>query len=630
MPRPTFNILIATLTLFSAPASAERIDTLIDAAQSKNLDQRDKWLALGHYKHGADRGDDNASYIDDDGFFLADTGERDPAAELIATLQQLPASKALSDEQRNQHPRCRYPARYQWLSKELDFEPDDFGSIQCPDFTQWLDQVDAHSVTLVYAASYLNSPSSMYGHTLMRLDPPDKEEKSEWLSWAVNFGARVPSDDNAVVFAYRGIFGGYPGHFSVLSYLEKIQEYNHIENRDLWEYELNLTPEETRALTLHLWELKDIQFDYFFFDENCSYRLLELLEVARPGTELTDDFSFFAIPIDTVRSIEDAGFVGDSKRRASRTRLLRHQIAQLEDGERRLALDLIESHSALEDEQHSDISGSSRTRAVKTASDFLNYRFRKVAREDTNVEQRFALLKAMSQLPKPGFDPLPRDIPPENGHESSMVSLAAGREADSDFVDLTLRLSFHDLIDNRPGFDHGASINMGEFTLRQDEHEDLELQRATLIDIHSYTPRDAFFKPTSWEATVGGERRLGAGGSELIFQGSGGAGLSYRLWPGNITYALVGARAEYNEQHFDSHAGVAASLKAGTLIDSPLGTTRIEWQKQRFDNHYEREISGLHHNLPLGKDIALTARYEYHDYSDTRFHSAQLGLRHFF
>ena len=36
-----------------------------------------------------------------------------------------------------------------------------------------------------------------------------------------------------------------------------------------------------------------MNFDYYYFDENCSYRLLELLEVARPGTELTDEFSHF-------------------------------------------------------------------------------------------------------------------------------------------------------------------------------------------------------------------------------------------------------------------------------------------------------------------------------------------------
>ena len=52
-----------------------------------------------------------------------------------------------------------------------------------------------------------------------------------------------------------------------------------------------------------MWELKQIQFDYFFFDENCSYRLLELLQVARPGLQLTTQFPLTAIPTDTVKAI---------------------------------------------------------------------------------------------------------------------------------------------------------------------------------------------------------------------------------------------------------------------------------------------------------------------------------------
>ena len=61
-----------------------------------------------------------------------------------------------------------------------------------------------------------------------------------------------------------------------------------LENRDVWEYELNLEPHEIERLLAHTWELGFTRFDYYFFDENCSYHLLSLLDVARPGVELTD------------------------------------------------------------------------------------------------------------------------------------------------------------------------------------------------------------------------------------------------------------------------------------------------------------------------------------------------------
>ncbi|RJT69815.1 DUF4105 domain-containing protein, partial [Escherichia coli] len=52
-----------------------------------------------------------------------------------------------------------------------------------------------------------------------------------------------------------------------------------------------------------VWELKQVRFDYYFFDENCSFRLLELMEIARPGIELTEQFPLTAIPTDTVRLV---------------------------------------------------------------------------------------------------------------------------------------------------------------------------------------------------------------------------------------------------------------------------------------------------------------------------------------
>lgn len=90
---------------------------------------------------------------------------------------------------------------------------------------------------------------------------------------------------------------------------DKLSEYHRLENCDLWEHRLNLTPQETERMAEHVWELQQIRFDYFFFDENCSFRLLELLEIARPGIELTRHLPLPAIPTDTVRAVKDAGLL---------------------------------------------------------------------------------------------------------------------------------------------------------------------------------------------------------------------------------------------------------------------------------------------------------------------------------
>src|SRR5207247_7522605 len=98
--------------------------------------------------------------------------------------------------------------------------------------------------------------------------------------------------------------GGYPGTFSILPYYLKVREYSDMENRDLWEYELELAPPELERVLLHLWELLPAYYQYYFFDENCSYHLLGLLQVARPELELPAPFRWWALPVDTVRSEE--------------------------------------------------------------------------------------------------------------------------------------------------------------------------------------------------------------------------------------------------------------------------------------------------------------------------------------
>ncbi|WP_256218118.1 DUF4105 domain-containing protein, partial [Pseudomonas sp. EGD-AK9] len=273
------------------------------------------WIALGHYETGKLGG--WRSYVDDQAFFLAEAGASDPAAELAATLEALYQPAELGDR----HPQCVYPARTRWLKERLAL--DDLPSPDCAEYRAWFADVNPHSTVLVFPAAYLNSPSSMFGHTLLRIDQADVDShNTALLSYALNFGAFIEGDDNSILYAWRGLMGGYPGLFALVPYREKLSEYSRLENRDLWEYRLNLSPEETGRMVEHVWELKQVRFDYFFFDENCSYRLLELLEIARPGIELTEHFPITAIPTDTVRAVKDAGLIERIDYRPSREREL--------------------------------------------------------------------------------------------------------------------------------------------------------------------------------------------------------------------------------------------------------------------------------------------------------------------
>ncbi|MGH8376124.1 MAG: DUF4105 domain-containing protein, partial [Pseudomonas sp.] len=314
----------------------------IDPQRLQQLANDPFWISLGHYetaKLGGWR-----SYVSDRKFFLAADGNEHPDHELAATIQALYAPASAGEK----HAQCVYPARTRWLKEQLGLSG--LPTPACAEFKQWFKDVSPDSAVMIFPAAYLNSPSSMFGHTLLRIDQAEvKSDKTSLLSYAINFGAYIEGSDNSILYAWKGLMGGYPGLFAMVPYQEKLSEYRSLENRDLWEYRLNLTRQETARMVEHVWELKQIKFDYFFFDENCSYRLLELLQVARPSLRLTEQFPLTAIPTDTVKAVKNAGLVESIQYRPSRERELLSRAEPLNPEEQQWVLKVSADQKQLQD-----------------------------------------------------------------------------------------------------------------------------------------------------------------------------------------------------------------------------------------------------------------------------------------
>lgn len=317
-------------------ANRSQIKRLQNQATQQKLWQQSEWLNLIHYEGEGKTSDDYKTAIRDKHFYLAGNDSNDSSAELLATITGFYNTELKDDE----NPQCKYIARFNWLNKKLAFDPTTLPPVNCDKYIDWRKNIQPEHVTLIFPTYQLNSPSSMFGHTLLRFDPGIDKGDAEWLSVAVNFGANPPEGENSLLYAYKGLAGGYPGTFVSDFYYKKIKEYNRIEHRDIWEYRLNLTTEETELLVTHLWELQKIDFDYYYFDENCSYRMLELLEVARPGTELTEDFVVTAIPIDTIKTVQNNGMVESVEYRPARATILSYMLEQIPESHHEIAIKL--------------------------------------------------------------------------------------------------------------------------------------------------------------------------------------------------------------------------------------------------------------------------------------------------
>ncbi|QIH10929.1 MULTISPECIES: DUF4105 domain-containing protein [unclassified Pseudomonas] len=589
LKRLAYLALCACAPLYAAPH--------IDHQRLQQLANDPFWISLGHYetaKLGGWR-----SYVSDPKFFLAADGAHHPDAELQATLDALYAPASAGER----HAQCVYPARTRWLKAQLKL--DDLPKVECAEFTQWFKDVAPHSTMMIFPAAYLNSPSSMFGHTLLRIDQADVQSNhTALLSYAINFGAYIEGSDNSILYAWKGLMGGYPGLFALVPYQEKLAEYRSLENRDLWEYRLNLTQVETERMVEHVWELKQIKFDYFFFDENCSYRLLELLQVARPSLRLTGQFPLTAIPTDTVKAVKDAGLVERIDYRPSRERELLSRAQPLNPEEQQWVLKVSADQKQLQDRDFKALPRDRQALVVDAAYRLERYRANGQERDAERSQRSFELLRAINQNPAPELQ-IQRPGLPEDGHQSRTWQLGVGTRDDKAFAEYGLRMAYHDLNDNAEGFPMGAQIEILQMKLRQYEGNHWQLQQLDLATIRSLTPRTQLLQPWSWQVTGGLERVPGKHDDEtLVSHVNGGAGGTWQLGEDTLGFALGTVRVEHNAD-FAGFIAPAAGFNSGLLWKNPLGNFSLEAKGDYFTNGEVRRSLSLNQQWELSRNLGL-------------------------
>jgi hypothetical protein len=281
-----FKLVLASLLLFISPLGR---GAFLSADQVEKISKHKQWHRLLHIRPTLLKTESRASV---DTFFFAPDGRKNPRSELLATLAAFES---------NPETICRFPARAYFLSSYIPSLKPQLKS-QCAEFIQWSEKLGEDRLSLVFAGAYPNNPASLFGHTLLTFSSAGRPPL---LDYAVAFLAASNPDDTAIAYTIKGLAGGYEGMFNLDIFSMSVGLYNNSESRDLWIYELNTTQAERKMIIAHLWELMNhTSFTYYFVDENCSYLLLALLEVARPEAELSSQMSGFVMPLETVKLIQ--------------------------------------------------------------------------------------------------------------------------------------------------------------------------------------------------------------------------------------------------------------------------------------------------------------------------------------
>ncbi|SDM89666.1 protein of unknown function [Geoalkalibacter ferrihydriticus] len=557
-----FCVSICAILLFAAPVPAEQTGiqraALIEDAEIRGLAEARPWQIFLRYRA---QGRGYKSLVDDPDYFLSPSGKRDPQKELAASITALfePAEKG------DDHFACRFPARTEWLVEALEIDRAALPQPVCRKLDEAIATVDPRTAVLVFPAAHNNGPASMFGHTLLRIG---SSYQSELLSYAINYAA-FSTDTNGLIYAFKGLFGFYDGYFTVLPYYEKLNDYSDLEHRDVWEYRLNLTPEEVRRLVLHSWELQGIASDYYFFDENCSFMLLFLLEAARPEIELAQEYwdrlSFWVIPADTIATVRRAGLIEEVKYRPSLASRIQHRASLLSPEAAHLAYSVatqkIPADSLTEGQNFEE-----QRQILDLSAEYMRYRFSRKEIDENHFKKHFLpILMARSTL-GPGetkAGEIPQPPQPEQGHDAGRWGTGIGVRDDRFFLELSWRPAYHDLLDPDEGFTQGAQINFFSLNSRYfPETRNLRLESFHLVDIFSLAPRDLFFKPVSWKVKGGLDRKPFSDGRDLLYLGvNTGGGMAWPFFSAGIFYLMAEADINLSDRFRDKTAlGAGSSL----------------------------------------------------------------------
>lgn len=604
--------------------------SLQQQAIALHLAQHPEWRRLLYFPDQPQAGE--SSRVTDQIFFNAHNGMKNPAEELRATLSGLLHPVAEID----QSVACRFPARRSWLAKQLHVEADQvFPAANCPMYTRWINEVKPYQATLIFASDFLGNPSSMFGHTLLRIDPQGKQQTA-LVSYAINYSAQTVTE-NSASFVWKGMTGGYPAAFSMMPYFEKVKEYGAMESRDLWEYPLNLTPEETGLLVNHTWEMKQVKFPYYFLSRNCSYELLGLLDIARPGLNLQREFQNEVIPAQTVKAI------------AKRKDLIREVIyrpaldTQLHDQSSQYGRRLSKlAHQLAENPQMniSSLSAADLAKVQEMAYDDLYVRFmaRDVTRESAQPRLR-QLLVLRSQNPAPVQRrelPVPA-VNPANGHDAARVQLGGGQSQQQDFGSMEWRIAYHDLLDPIGGYRAGTHMDFLRVKLKY-QQDRLKLDTLDLLNIDAFTPVSLFSQPASWGIKFGWQQQaINSKGqfSETddhgVFNSQGQLGYSVGNPASTICYAQAQGMLQFGgdiQHNWRAGAGprlgciqqIGSKARASLNISMPYWSDQHAWQLQ----------SQLGLQLDINHQFALRVTGEYQQQKQKDFSGFEASVIHYF
>lgn len=506
-------------------------------------DSREAWLALLHYK-GSDG--EWLSEVEDPSFFLDVEGPRNPEREWDANRRALLA--AVEEGRPQQHAQCRFPARFQLMKEAFGWSEGDVHHVDCPDLAAHQRTLSAKSLSVVFVSHFLNNPASAFGHTMLYLGS-DSERSVLLADYSVSFEADTEGL-SPLGYIPRGLFGGLVAGFRLAPLHERVRRYEREEQRDLWLFPLGVSQEQIDQLVRHLWELKDVSFQYGFFGGNCAQKILSVVHAVAPDYEVLPRRSPAVLPSEVSRRlVGQIGLAGEPIHRPSLWSQYSRQVARLSEQEREQLQEMVASRSVPE-----GVSLATLTAALLWSEFETPYRtFRRAAETDDHSD--LVWKRALWESRVAGEDtredvmtfPVPEAGPSLlQAHRPSRITVGSGyRRSMGAVLNAGARWLLHEAVDPQVGYPPVSSIEVGRVDLGLTAAGEFFIDEATVVRVERLAPASSLQSALAWKFEVGTRRVALSGESPLHIGMEVGIGVGAGLLRPRASvagYSMVGVR----------------------------------------------------------------------------------------
>ena len=258
---------ILTFVFITNALSNDNYIQILNILEKNKIYNEYRWKRLLHFD------DKNKSNIIDNNFWLSK--EKTAKLELIELINIV----YNNDIEIKKNAVCKFPARIKFVFEKFNIDKKLIEDIRCEEFDKYLKSVPIENVYLSYASENILSPMSMMGHLFIKIVGFNKKLNRN-SEHALSYYAFFDKDnENELMFYTKSLFGKTNAMYNITPYNKKLIEYNDLESRNIYEYELDLTNEQKIYFLYHIWELKNINVPYNFINHNCGTATVMILNV---------------------------------------------------------------------------------------------------------------------------------------------------------------------------------------------------------------------------------------------------------------------------------------------------------------------------------------------------------------